>query len=142
MDVTGQMKIKLVHGNNLEGNTLNLQESELLSQSGKKHLRVTSTSGSSFYPKGGTLQSGFTESEKSGKNLEPDWADGHKQTHSSSAETQWPEESCWKWSLSRVWNQKTKAYLDKSDGGGGLALSQWGWSDTGNHHIFAILRPK
>ena len=70
MDVTGQMKIKLVHGNNLEGNTLNLHESELLSQSGKKRLRVTSTSGSSFYPKGGTLQNEFTESEKSGKFFE------------------------------------------------------------------------
>ena len=35
--------------------------------------------------------------------------------------------------------QKTKAYLDKSDGGGGLALSQWGWGDACHHHILSIL---
>ena len=29
--------------------------------------------------------------------------------------------------------------LDKSDGGGGLALSQWCWCDSSNDHILAIL---
>ena len=70
----------------------------------------------------------------------PDLADVHRQIHFSSAETQLPKKTCWNTEERLNFSKPRNAVdLNKSDGGGWLALAQRGRGDPCHYHVLSVL---